>query len=142
VAGEFPPPLRAQQIRPTDRTDEQSVTSQHSLRISRVRDQKRDVLGCMAWRVQRCNRHVTETELFAVARFTVWHAKTSAGSGDGHRAGGREFVRSRHEIGVHVGLECKRQGEAVPARELYVDVDVTTGIDDRRQASAIAAHHE
>ena len=107
-----------------------------------MHDQKRDVLWRMAGRVQCSNRHVTETALFAVARFAVRHAKTSAGSGDDHRADGRQFVRPRHEIGVHVSLECKRQSEAVPLRELYVDADVTTGIDDRRQASPIAAHHE
>lgn len=142
VAGEFPPALRPQKIRAPHGAHEQGVARQHTLRIARMLDQKRYVLRSVTGSMQRRDGQVAETELFSIARFSMRNAQTGARSGDDLGTRGRQFVRPRHEIGVHVRLDGKRKREAVLPRELYVDVDVTTGIHDRRQARAIAADHE
>jgi uncharacterized protein len=142
IGGEFPSTFCTEKIRPTHRAHKQRVSGKHSLRISRMFDEERNVLRRVPWSMNRRQAHIADAELFAVVCFAMRNTQARSRSSYGDGTCCRQLTRSGHEVGMNMCLDRKRQGEVVLLRELYVDADITAGIHHGCQAGAVTGDHK
>ena len=139
--GERPGVLGAEQVRPTDRSDEQRPTGQQQerlVRACRVGDRVADVLGRVPGRVEGREPDGPDIEGVAVARRAVWMAELGAGPDDVGRAGQRrELASAGHVVVVEVGLEHVADAQVRGAGRVKVDIDVAARIDDGGHAGVL-----
>ena len=133
--------LRAEQVGPTHRADEQRPAGQQQERLVRtgqVGDRVADVLGGVAGRVEGREPDRSEVERVAITGRLVRVAELGAGPDDVAGTGQRgELAATRHVVVVEVGLEDVADPQARLASRIEVDVDVAPRVDDRGHAGLV-----
>ena len=129
--------VRAEQVGPPDRADEQRAAAEQQHRLVRraivSATRVADVLGRVSGRVEGLEPEPPDVERRrrrepAGAR----SASAGAGADDVRRAGQRgELAAARHVVVVEVRLEDVADAQAAPGGRVEVDVDVAARVDDR-----------
>ena len=140
LAGQRALDVVADQVGTAQRPDEEEVAGQQHLRHLRrageVVDEKRQVLGCVAGRVQRLDAGLAQRERVALAhrrvreRGLVELALVVGGDLDVGAGGLGQRLGAGGEIGVDVRFEDADDAEVSGVGEVEVDVDVAARIDD------------
>ena len=92
----------------------------------------------MPRRVEHFERDVSGMERLTMGRFLEWKAKGRPGTGDHAGSGGRELARPRHEVGVNVRLDRKRDRQAMSRCNRGIRVYIPPRVDDDGRARAPA----
>ena len=148
LAGQRALDVVADQVGAAERTDEEEVARQQHLRhLGRARqvvDEKGQVLGRVAGRVQRLDAGLAQRERVAFVhrrvreRGLVELALVVRGDVDVGAGGLGQRLGAGGEIGVDVRLEDADDPKVSGMGEVEVDVDVATRIDDDHLALALA----
>jgi hypothetical protein len=142
--------LFAQEIGATEGSDEEKVAGQHGDRsrhaTGSVEDQEGEVLRGVSGSVERLDLHLAEGDRVSlleggvVERHLVQFTLVVGGQQKFGADPARQFLGSRGEVGVDVGLQDMGDGESRVPGPVEVDIDVAARIHDGHLAGPFATH--